>query len=121
MKKLFNIMLCAVMILGIMPIAKAATVQTYAIKPQYEAAGDFHEGLAAIKRDGKWGFIDKTGKVVIAPQYDYVRQFSEGLAAVQKDGKFGVIDKTGKEVIASQYDNAYFFSEGLAMVKKDRN
>ena len=47
----------------------------------------------------KYGYIDKSGKVVIEPQFDYVRDFSEGLAVVEKDGKWGVIDKNGKVVI----------------------
>ncbi|WP_170880351.1 WG repeat-containing protein [Paenibacillus odorifer] len=118
MKKLFSIMLCTVMFLGIMPIAKAATFQAYAIEPQYDYASDFHEGLAGVERDGKWGFIDKTGKEVIAPQYDYARSFNEGLADVRKDGKYGFIDKTGKEVIVPKYDNVHSFSEGLATVIK---
>jgi hypothetical protein len=117
MKKLFSIMLCAVMILGIMPIAKAATVQTYAIEPQYDRVGDFHEGLAAVSKNRKWGFIDKRGKEVIALKYDWADSFSEGLVAVEKDGQWGFIDKTGKEVIALQYNNgAHDFSEGLAAV-----
>ena len=35
--------------------------------------GMFNEGLAPVKIDGKWGFIDKKGNVVIAPQYNEVR------------------------------------------------
>ena len=31
---------------------------------------------------GKWGFIDKQGKMVINPQFDYAGDFSEGLAKV---------------------------------------
>ncbi|WP_222708662.1 WG repeat-containing protein [Paenibacillus sp. N3.4] len=76
-QKLFSIMLCAVMMLGIVPIAKAATVQTYAIEPQYDNADSFSEGLAWVSKDLKYGFIDKTGKEVIAPQYDNAAPFSE--------------------------------------------
>ncbi len=32
---------------------------------------------------GKYGFIDKTGKIVIDPQFGFVTAFSEGLAAVK--------------------------------------
>ncbi len=71
-----------------------------------------HDGLAVVNKDGKWGFIDKTGKVVIPLQYDYASNFSEGLALVKKDGKSGFVDKTGKAVIPLQYDDSYGFSEG---------
>ena len=33
----------------------------------------FNEGLAPVKIDGKWGFIDTKGNVVITPAYDEVR------------------------------------------------
>ncbi len=77
------------------------------------------EGLAAVKKDGKEGFIDKTGQVVIDLEYDWAIIFSEGLAKVEKDGKQGFIDKTGQVVIDLEYDWVYSFSEGLAAVKKD--
>ena len=48
--------------------------------------------------NGKVGYIDKTGKMVINPQWDNGWEFSEGLAQVQLDGKWGFIDKTGKIV-----------------------
>ncbi|MCP5054142.1 MAG: WG repeat-containing protein, partial [bacterium] len=31
------------------------------IKPQYQQANDFKEGLAAVQMKGKWGFIDGKG------------------------------------------------------------
>ena len=61
-------------------------------------------GLLSIKKDGKWGYMDKTGKVVIEPQFDGVRLFSEGLANVWIGDKEGYIDKTGKIVINPQFD-----------------
>jgi hypothetical protein len=69
--------------------------------------------------NGKWGFIDKTGKEVIPLKYDDARSFSEGLASVNLNGKWGYIDKTGKEVIPFKYDDAWPFSKGRAEVKLD--
>ena len=37
----------------------------YAIKPQFEDARFFSEGLASVKIEGRWGYIDKTGQYVI--------------------------------------------------------
>jgi hypothetical protein len=84
-----------------------------------EAGGQFREGLATIKQRGKWGYIDKLGKTVIAPQYQEALRFSEGLASVKSDDKWGYIDKSGKMVIAPQYEMAYQHVEGLAAVKQD--
>jgi len=64
-----------------------------------------------------WGFIDKTGKIVIAPKYKYAFEFSEGLANVQKSEKYGFIDKTGKTQIKFKYEEKADFTEGLAAVK----
>jgi hypothetical protein len=74
------------------------------IKPQYEDARGFGEGLAAVKMGGKynhkWGFIDKNGKVIIEPQFDAVPRyngsnertsFNNGLSPVKINGKWGFI------------------------------
>jgi hypothetical protein len=86
----------------------------YAVKPQFNAAWDFAEGLAAVKIDEKWGFVDEKGQFVIQPQYDSASYFSEELAAVEKDGKTFFINKTGKRAIATDYEDALGFREGLA-------
>ena len=53
--------------------------------------------MARVKLNGKYGFIDSTGKMVIAPQFDKATSFIlEGLAQVWKDGKVYFIDETGK-------------------------
>src|SRR6266487_5304008 len=62
-----------------------------------------------------WGYIDRTGKMVIQQQFVTAGDFSEGLAQVRRDDreqKWGFIDKTGKIVIAVQFDWVGNFSEG---------
>ena len=76
--------------------------------------------LAKAQKDGKWGFIDRSGKVVIPFKYDWALWFSEGLCAVQETNKYGFIDKTGKLVIPFIYDRTNLFNEGLAVVKKGK-
>jgi len=73
--------------------------------------------LYPVMVNGKWGYIDKTGKIVIDPQFDGAYNFSEGLAAVKVGDKWGYIDKTGKIVIDPQFYWADSFSEGLALVR----
>src|ERR1051326_4328606 len=54
------------------------------------------QDLFPIEDKGKYGFIDKTGKVVINPQFDFAQNFSEDMAVVKVGGNSGFIDKTGK-------------------------
>jgi hypothetical protein len=76
--------------------------------------------LRPIQQNGKWGYIDSGGKVVIKPQFAWAEEFSEGLAAFEnEDGKHGYIDETGKIVIEPKFDNWTEFSEGLAAVSID--
>lgn len=88
----------------------------WAIKPQFDTACAFSEGLACVKLNDKWGFIDKTGKIVIKSQFDYSDRFNEGLACVKLNDEYGFIDKAGKMVIKPQFDSCYDFSEGLARI-----
>ncbi len=68
-------------------------------------------------RNGKYGFIDKSGNVVVPCKYGNAWSFSEGLAAVELDGKWGFIDKSGNVVVPCKYHAARSFSEGLAAVR----
>jgi hypothetical protein len=83
----------------------------------------FSEGLAPVKKGGKWGYVDTTGKFVIQPRFNYAKSFSEGLAAVNiGEGKWGYIDRSGKFVIPAKFgidelgSDGHLFSEGLALV-----
>ena len=82
----------------------------------YDDIDCLSDGLARIERDGKYGFIDNTGQVVIPPKYDLAWDFSEGLARVSQNGKAGFIDNTGKVVIPLKYDKADSFYNGVAGV-----
>ena len=91
------------------------------IPAKYDDASSFREGLAAVKINNKYGFIDKTGTVIIPPNYDYAGYFEEGLAKVQINDKWGYIDKAGTMVIPAKYDYATCFNwEGKAKVKLKR-
>jgi len=99
-------------------LSQAQTV--WVIPAQYDGVGSFSGGLAEVKQNGKWGFIDKTGQMVITPQFTLTRKFSDGLAPVQQDGKWGFINKSGKIVISPQFEEAYPFSEGLARIIQNK-
>ena len=55
----------------------------------------FSEGLAAVKRGDKWGYIDMSGNYVIEPRFDKVHSFRDGLALVKEGEKEFYIDARG--------------------------
>jgi hypothetical protein len=86
-----------------------------------EFRAGFQEGLAAVVKNGKYGFISKDNSVVIPFQYDGADNFYNGLAIVKQKEKFGVIDRQGTVVIPFYYDwlTWLFDKEPLLMARKD--
>jgi hypothetical protein len=76
------------------------------------------EGYRAIKRDGKYGFIDNRSRLRIANRYENVKSFSEGLAAMQILGKWGFLNKEDKIAVQPVYEEVISFKFGLAVVKQ---
>src|SRR4051812_40806887 len=74
------------------------------------------KGPLPVRRAGKWGFIDHTGKIVIAPRFEVAEAFYEGLAAVRLDGAWGFIDPAGNMAITPKFTSASSFSDGVAAV-----
>ena len=89
----------------------------------YDAVGDFHDGLAMVAKGDKIGFIDKMGNEVIPCIFDFMEEadcsFHEGLAFVHQGDNYYFIDKEGKKAFDFNYDAANHFSEGLAIVWKE--
>ena len=109
------------------PTVAHADGQTPAETPAPRTGGkilgnDNPPSLFPVKIDGRFGYIDKKGKLVLKPEFAGASRFSEGLAAVQltKGGRAGFIDETGNLVIPTQFDLADPFSEGYAAVMKNR-
>ena len=55
-----------------------------------------NNGPLRVEINKKYGFIDKTGKVVIPLMYEFALPFSEGLARVELNGKKVYINKAGE-------------------------
>lgn len=75
--------------------------------------------LFPIKDKNLYGFIDKSGNVVIEPKYLSVNEFSEGLAPVRLNGTYGFINEFGNYEIEPIYDLALPFYKGIAKVYID--
>lgn len=79
---------------------------------------DKSDALAAVCLNGKWGFVDKSGKLIIEPQFMDARSFSNSFAAVEMNGKWGFVSSDGSIVIDFTFDNVKDFnSKGCVFVE----
>ncbi len=61
--------------------------------------------LFKSKKDGKYGLVDKDGKVIVDYQYDDVTEQNRyGYVGIKKDGKWGSVDKKGNIVQEPAYN-----------------
>lgn len=99
---------------------KISESKTFTVEAFDHNTAPFGENLIAVKKNGKWGFMDVKGKMVIKPQYQKANNFFEGLARVKINGKYGYINNKGKLIIKAEYDDAaYQFENGFAQVSKN--
>lgn len=93
----------------------------------YDTGNGFSEGVLAVKKGDKWGFIDTKGNEVTDFLYDPYEQndvyedmeykysiftTTNGYIAVLKDSKWGLIDTQGNTVVEATYD-------GISQVNPD--
>lgn len=63
----------------------------------FDDIGDFSHGLACVRRDRKWGYIDRRGMIAIPVDFDYASSFGRnGLANVKTATDNYYIDTEGK-------------------------
>lgn len=95
-----------------------------ALSGMAQAGGGSEVALFPVKEGGKWGYVNREGKVAIETKNDQAGAFSEGLAAVEMgEGSlvrgWDYIDRREKAVIAPQFEGAGPSAEGLVRVKMD--
>lgn len=85
----------------------------------FESTRRFVDGRAAVRVEGRWGFIDETGQLVIPPIYDAVGDFNGGVAEFKTGaapqqflngqvtalggGLVGLIDRDGGTVLDAEF------------------
>ena len=69
-----------------------------------------------MRRAGRYGYVDTTGRVVVEPRYELAGAFWRGFAEVDVDGKSALIDPEGREVLAPRFARAHPFSKDVFWV-----
>ena len=93
----------------VIPVEHAADISDHVIDYR-----DFKEGMVAVYKNEKYGYLNTAGKLAIPYLYQSAGDFHDGLAVVSKNDKYGVIDKTGKTVVPFKFNWLDSYSEGLA-------
>lgn len=75
--------------------------------------------LYSFQKRGKYGFKNKSEKIIVKPIYEDVGEISENLVSVKLNGKWGFIDMQGNLVIPLEYKEVKQFSEGLVAASKN--
>ncbi len=84
---------------------------------KYAVVGNIGEGLLSFKREeeGKFGFIDENGNVIIPPKFSSAEDFSNGRAVVNMSddytNNYGLIDRKGNFVISPKYNEIQLLDE----------
>ena len=86
---------------------------------RFSDARPFSEGLAAVCRDGRYGFVDRTGTLRIEPRFANTAAFSEGLCLVSdpETGLLGFVDQEGAMALPFQFQEVASFHEGRARIQ----
>ena len=93
-------------------------IQVNSTDSRYFFIGD--KEFYVVKKDKKYGFINKKGIEVIPLIYDEAAfNITEDLIAVKKENKWGFVNRKNETEIPFMYDAAYPFFNRLAFVKKE--
>lgn len=84
--------------------------------PSFDESLHFSEGRLLVRHEGKVGFLDRSGALVIAHQFDQALPFREGLAPACLGERWGFVDLEGRWVIEPRWMRAFCFQGGVAAV-----
>ena len=75
-------------------------------------------GLAAVEKDGKWGLVDRTGRLQFPLGFEASRSSTDGTFLAKDQGFWYFFKTTGEPIVEVGFEYARPFREGLAAVKR---
>lgn len=89
------------------------------IKPAYDEASDFNEGIAIARKKENWLLIDKAGKTVYTAKVEEMEDLGGGVYIVSNNGQKGLIDHNGKTLLETEFTNIERINDFL--LRTERN
>lgn len=85
----------------------------------FDNAKDFHDNLACVEINGKWGIVNTNSEIVLDFIYEDLCYQDENTCTAKLNGKYGLIDLNNNVIMDFQYDslrlsdfrNGYFQAE----------
>lgn len=106
--------------------ADVAAAESKKLLGDYEDAGSFNSGVAAVKTDGAWRLIDADGTVLTKESYEAAAldekliAFRNGRAFLYRDGAWRMVDENGAEIAGAEFEAVRpYGGSGSAAVKKN--
>jgi len=102
-------------------LSKAQNVE-WLVKPIYDVILPFYDGVAVVRRDDRWGYINEGGKEIIYPVNGHVYNFNENVGIITMDDNTitGIVDIKGNIIKPQKklkIDPRFpVFSDGLLLV-----
>lgn len=90
------------------------------IPPSFEELyGNDKSNILLAKNNGKYGYIDNFGKVIIPFMYEMGALIDKELAIVQKDKKIGIVNLKNEIILDFLYDAIYYYNNNCFLALKE--
>ena len=77
-------------------------------------------GKFIVKKDGKYGLLDKDKNVILNTEYQSIYITDVGLISVKKDGEYELLNENGKTTTGKKYLSVKLFSERIMFSTEKR-
>ena len=86
----------------------------WVVRPQFEDACNFHNGLAKVVVKGKTGYIRKDGTMAIEPRFDGGKPFYDTITLVFENHQSQYINTRGEILFGEKFCYPWSFQGGVA-------
>ena len=83
----------------------------------FDDISNYIDGIASVRINDKYNFIDKNGNILSKQLFDYAWDFNKNVAKVELDNKYNFINKEGILISNIWFDLAQEFNDGIVSVE----